>query len=288
MKSSTNGQANRLTVRLRIAVVRDVTYRIVIAGVRLIFRALGLRITVLGAEHVPRHGGAVLASNHVSYLDFTFVGLAGRAQGRFVRFMSKEAVFDPPLVGTIMRAMGHIAVDRSNGVAALRSGVRKARAGEVVGVFPEATISRSYTIKETKPGAAAIAIWEQVPLIPVVVWGSQRILTTGPKWSLRRGKALTILVGEPMHPAADADPYAVTRDLHTRLEELLEQAMDGYPDVPRTAADRWWLPATRGGAAPTRTVAGELEQASVARREAKRAEKAAEKAAERALRATKA
>lgn len=257
--------------------MKDVTYRIVIAGVRLMFRALGLRITVLGGEHIPRQGGAVLASNHVSYLDFTFVGLAGRGRGRFVRFMSKEAVYDPPLVGAVMRAMGHIPVDRSNGVAALRSGVRKARAGEVVGVFPEATISLSYTIKETKPGAAAIAIWEQVPLVPVVVWGSQRILTTGPKWSLRRGKALTVLVGEPMHPAPDADPYAVTRDLSHRLEALLEQAMDDYPDAPRSPADRWWLPAVRGGAAPTRAVAGELERASMVRREARRAEKAAAK-----------
>lgn len=264
--------------RLPSDVVRDVTYRIVIAGVRSLFRVLGLRITILGAEHLPQQGGAVLASNHVSYLDFTFVGLAGRARGRFVRFMSKEAVFDPPLVGAAMHAMGHISVDRSNGVAALRTGVRKARAGEVVGVFPEATISRSYTIKETKAGAAAIAIWEQVPLVPVVVWGSQRILTTGPRWSLRRGKALTILLGEPMHPAPDADPYAVTRDLHRRLEALLEEAIDAYPDEPRNAADRWWVPASRGGAAPTRAVAGELEKASVARREAKRAEKAAARA----------
>lgn len=260
-------------------VVKDVTYRLVIAGVTLLFRALGLRIVVLGSEHVPATGGAVLASNHVSYLDFTFAGLAGRRRGRFVRFMSKEAVFDPPLVGGAMHAMGHIPVDRSNGVAALRNGVLKARAGEVVGVFPEGTISRSFTIKEAKAGAAAIAIWEQVPLVPVVVWGAQRILTSGPRWSLRRGKTVTILVGEPMHPAPDADPYAVTQQLRGRLEALLEQAMDDYPDLPRDAEDRWWVPAVRGGGAPTRAVAGEIEQESIRRREAKRQAKAAEKAA---------
>ncbi|MEO7058619.1 MAG: lysophospholipid acyltransferase family protein [Lapillicoccus sp.] len=267
--------------------MRDVTYRLVIACVRTLFRLLGLRITLRGTEHIPLEGGAVLASNHVSYLDFTFVGLAGRDRGRFVRFMSKEAIFDPPGVGAAMHAMGHIPVDRSNGVAALRTGVRKARAGELVGVFPEGTISRSYTIKETKAGAAAIAIWEQVPLIPVVVWGSHRLLTTGPRIGLRRGKAVTILVGEPLHPEPDADPYAVTRLLHARLEEMLEEALDSYPDHPRNAADRWWLPATRGGAAPTRAVAGDLEKASVARREAKRAEDAAARAEKAAAKVEK-
>ncbi|MDQ2758679.1 MAG: 1-acyl-sn-glycerol-3-phosphate acyltransferase [Actinomycetota bacterium] len=251
--------------------MRDITYWLVNGAVALLFRLLGVRLTVRGAEHIPREGGAVLASNHVSYLDFTFVGRAGRRRARFVRFMSKEAVFDPPVVRSVMRAMRHIPVDRSNGVAALRSGVRTARAGEVVGVFPEATISRSFTIKAAKPGAAAIAIWERVPLVPVVVWGSQRLLTTGPRWSLRRGTAVTVLFGEPMHPGPDEDPYAVTAELRTRLEALLEQAMDDYPQVPRGGDDRWWVPAVRGGDAPTREVAGQLEEESLRRREAERA-----------------
>ena len=250
--------------------MKDVTYWLVNGAVAAVFRLLGVRFTVRGEGHIPREGGAVLASNHVSYLDFTFVGRAARRRGRFVRFMSKEAVFDPPVVRSVMRAMGHIPVDRSNGVAALRAGVHTARAGEVVGVFPEATISRSFTIKAAKAGAAAIAIWEQVPLVPVVVWGGQRLYTTGPRWSLRRGKAVTVLVGEPMHPGPDEDPYVVTAQLSTRLEALLEQAMDDYPQRPRGPHDHWWVPAVRGGAAPTREVAHRLEVESLQRREAAR------------------
>ncbi|MEO3937769.1 lysophospholipid acyltransferase family protein [Dermatophilaceae bacterium Soc4.6] len=250
--------------------MRDVTYWVVNGAVTALFRLLGVRFTVRGDEHIPREGGAVLASNHVSYLDFTFVGRAGRRRGRWVRFMSKEAVFDPPVVRSVMRAMRHIPVDRSNGVAALRTGVRTARAGELVGVFPEATISRSFTIKGAKAGAAAIAVWEQVPLLPVVVWGSQRLLTTGPRWSLRRGTAVTVLIGEPMHPGPDADPYAVTAELRARLATLLEQAMEDYPQDPRDAGDRWWVPAVRGGDAPTREVASQLEEESLQRREAAR------------------
>lgn len=228
----------------------DVTYRLVIAVCRALFRALGLRITVRGAEHLPGAGGAVLASNHVSFLDFSLVGLVGFHRRRFVRFLTKQSVFRPPVVGAAMRAMGHVSVDRAHGAVALRHAVEKARAGEVVGVFPEATISRSWTLKDFKPGAAAIAIWEQVPLIPVVVWGGQRVLTAGGRWSLRRGKALTILVGKPMHPAPEASPDEVTAELRVRLQALLDEAMSTYPDRPRNHQDRWWLPVSAGGSAP--------------------------------------
>ncbi len=243
----------------------DVTYRVVIAVCRALFRALGLRITVRGAEHLPSAGGAVLASNHVSFLDFSFVGLVGFRRRRFVRFLTKQSVFRPPVVGAAMRAMGHVPVDRAHGAVALRHAVGKVRAGEVVGVFPEATISRSWTLKDFKPGAAAPAIWEQVPLVPVVVWGGQRVLTAGGHASLRRGKSLTILVGRPLHPALDASPREVTAELRVRMQALLDEAMSTYPDRPRNDQDRWWLPASAGGSAPRPQVAAELEAAAVAR-----------------------
>ena len=228
----------------------DWTYRLVIRAALGVFAALGLRIDVRGAEHLPREGGAVLAANHVGFLDFLFVGLVGRQRGRFVRFLAKQGVFTPPLVGPAMRAMGHVAVDRAHGEVALRHAVTKARAGEVVGVFPEATISHSWELRPFRPGAAAVATWCQVPLVPVAVWGSQRILTVGGRFSLRRGTAVTIVVGEPLTPAPDAEPYAVSEQLRDRLQAVLTEAMDAYPDRPRDDADRWWLPASRGGSAP--------------------------------------
>lgn len=228
----------------------DRTYRLVIRAALAVFAALGLRIDVRGAEHLPRSGGAVLASNHVGFLDFLFVGLVGREQGRFVRFLAKQGVFHPPVVGPAMRAMGHVPVDRAHGEVALRHAVAKAVAGEVVGVFPEATISHSWELRPLRPGAAAVATWCQVPLVPVAVWGSQRILTVGGRFSLRRGTAVTIVVGEPLTPAPDADPYAVSEQLRERLAALLDEAMRAYPDRPRDDADRWWLPASRGGTAP--------------------------------------
>ena len=149
-----------------------------------------------------------------------------------------------------MRAMGHVAVDRLHGEVALRHTVAKAGAGEVVGVFPEATISHSWELRPLRPGAAAVATWCQVPLVPVAVWGSQRILTVGGRFSLRRGTAVTVVVGEPLTPAPDAEPSAVSEQLRDRLQAALTEAMDAYPDRPRDDADRWWLPASRGGSAP--------------------------------------
>ena len=243
--------------------VSDLVYRVVVAAAKAVFRGLGLRIEVRGADRLPARGPAILASNHVSFLDFTFVGLVGDRRGRNVRFLTKEGVFASRPVGAAMRAMGHISVDRSHGEVALRHALEALRAGEVVGVFPEATISRSWTLRAFRPGAAAMAVWTQAPLVPVVVWGGQRILTVGGRFSLRRGTPVTILVGQPIRPGPDADPAEVTRVLRARIGDLLEEAMDTYPDRPQARTDAWWVPARRGGTAPTPEVAAVLDDAAM-------------------------
>ena len=241
----------------------DLVYRIAVAAAKGVFRGLGLRIEVRGAEYLPSHGAAVLASNHISFLDFTLVGLIGDRRGRYVRFLTKEGVFASRPVGAAMRAMGHISVDRSHGEVALRHALDALRAGQVVGVFPEATISRSWTLRPFRPGAAAMATWTQVPLVPVAVWGGQRILTVGGRFSLRRGTPVTVLVGAPIRPAPNADPAAVTAALRARIDDLLEEAMNTYPGRPRTRTDGWWVPARRGGTAPTPEIAAVLDDAAM-------------------------
>ena len=128
---------------------------------------------------MPRTGGAVLASNHVSYLDFAFVGYGAR-DGRPARAVHGQGVGlpapglrpahagDAPHPGGPGRRLGGV----PRGAGALK-------AGELVGVFPEATISRSFELKEFKAGAARMAQAAGVPLVPTVVWGGQRIYTKG-------------------------------------------------------------------------------------------------------------
>ncbi len=94
-------------------------YGTVIRLARLSWRIQGLKITVTGVDNLPTSGGAVVAINHTSYLDFTFAGLPAYQQGlgRKVRFMAKQEVFDHKITGPIMRSLRHIPVDRQDGSA---------------------------------------------------------------------------------------------------------------------------------------------------------------------------
>jgi 1-acyl-sn-glycerol-3-phosphate acyltransferase len=244
---------------------RDRTYRIAIRLFSALFRLMGYRFDVRGIQHLPTDGPAVVAANHIGFLDFTFIGYAARARGRVIRFMAKRSVFGLPVVGRLMHAMHHIPVDRMHGASAYRRGLDLLDAGELVGVFPEATISRSWLLKPFRRGAAGLAVNRRVPLVPVAVWGGHRVLTVDGHRSLRRRIPITIIVGEPLH-ARDAESVdALGARLHARMEELLAEAIDTYPEAPRDDHDRWWLPHDRGGTAPDPGTAAALDRAAVAR-----------------------
>src|SRR3954468_20454837 len=177
---------------------RDRPYRLIIRICLVVFRLFRFRFDVRGSEHVPATGGGIICRNHVSYFDFTYLGLGALPQHRLVRFMAKASVFDHRFSGPFMRAMHHIPVDRKAGTAAFESAVRALKDGEVVGVFPEATISTSFTVKDLKAGAARMAVDAGVPIIPAAVWGGHRVATKGHKDLRRRGVPVTVILGEPL------------------------------------------------------------------------------------------
>jgi 1-acyl-sn-glycerol-3-phosphate acyltransferase len=229
----------------------EIVYPPVIGAAKTLFRLLDLRIDIAGAQHIPRTGGAVLASNHVSYLDFIFCGLGAQPAKRLVRFMAKKEVFDHRVSGPLMRGMHHIPVDRQAGTAAFREATTALKGGEVVGVFPEATISESFTVKELKSGAVRLARTAKVPLIPMVVWGPHRLWTKGrPKTLTKRHVPVIISIGEPIEMVKGVHPDTVNLELQKRLGALLDAAQAAYPDKPAGPDDTWWLPAHLGGAAP--------------------------------------
>lgn len=230
----------------------ELVYPPVILACKTLFRVLDLKLDVRGAEHIPATGGAVLACTHVSYLDFIFCGLAGLPSGRKTRFMAKQQIFANRIAGPLMRGMRHIPVDRAAGQASYQEAVTALRAGEVVGVFPEATISRSFTVKSIKSGAVRMAAEAGVPVIPMTVWGSQRLWTKGrPKNLTQRHVSVLIHAGEPFQPTAQDDPEVLTKDLRTRMSALLDAAQRDYPQTPAPGDDPFWLPAHLGGTAPT-------------------------------------
>lgn len=227
-------------------------YGSIVRVARLMLRAQGIKVYVEGAERVPASGGALLAFNHTGYFDFILGGVPAWANAkRLVRFMAKREIFDIPLVGSAMRKMHHISVDRAAGAQSLDDAVASLTAGNLVGIFPEATISRSFEIKELKSGAARIAYNADVPLIPVVIWGSQRIWTKDlPKNLVRPKVPVWIRVGEPLQLTGDAD--VDTAALKTQLTELLAQLRKDYSaKFGPISPGQPWMPESMGGNAPS-------------------------------------
>ena len=246
-------------------------YGTVIQLARLAWRVQGLKFTITGVENLPRTGGAVIAINHTSYFDFTFAGLPAYKQhlGRKVRFMAKKEVFDNKISGPLMRGMHHIEVDRGDGSTSFEEACRKLKEGELVGVYPEATISRSFEIKAFKSGAARMAIAADVPIVPHIIWGAQRIWTKGHPKNMRRPKVpISIAVGEPIMPTLP--PTELTALLHSRMQHLLERVQDAYGPHP---PGEFWVPHRLGGGAPSLAEANRMD-----------AEEAIEKARARAVR----
>jgi 1-acyl-sn-glycerol-3-phosphate acyltransferase len=229
--------------------VRDLTYPPVIATAKVAFKALGLRFVLRGTEHVPRSGGALLALNHISYVDFILGGYAAQPSKRLVRFMAKREIFEHKIAGPVMRSLHHISVDRADGLASYDEAIRYLKDGEVVGIFPEATISRSFQLKEFKSGATRMAAAAGVPVLPTVLWGTQRIKTKDHPQDFSRGKTIAISVGEPLYPTGES-PVGDTAELKARMATLLDETIRSYPAAEQPPGS-WWLPAAYGGSAPT-------------------------------------
>jgi 1-acyl-sn-glycerol-3-phosphate acyltransferase len=244
-------------------------YTPVIWVARALFAAEGLKFTISGAENIPASGGAVLMINHLSYFDFAYAGLAALPSKRLVRFMAKDEVFRHKLSGPLMRGMHHIPVDRTAGAASFRAAVTALKAGEIVGVFPEATISRSFELKGFKSGAVRMAQAAEVPVLPMIVWGSQRVWTKGyPKRLGRTNVPIRLSVGEPIPAGRRDSADDINVQIRARMTDLLHAAQEAYPAVPTDELK--YLPARLGGAAPTLEQATLMDDEDAVRRAARR------------------
>lgn len=211
---------------------------------------MGLKFDFRGQEHLPdqKHGGAVLAMNHISYLDFALIGTAALPMKRYVRFMAKKELFDNKIAGPLLRGMHHISVDRSNGSASLVAALRALRDGEIIGIFPEGTISVSFEIKELKSGAVRLAQGAGVPVIPTIIWGSQRLWTKKVKRNLKqRGVPISVTFGEPIYFEKDSDVEAGEAILRAAMVKMLHEVQETYPDSHQ---GQRWAPLRLGGTAP--------------------------------------
>ena len=227
----------------------DYVYPPVVVAIKTFWKYLGLQFDFQGVENLPREGGAVLCLNHIGYLDFAVVGTGALPTKRYIRFMAKKEIFNHKVAGPLMRGMHHISVDRESGSASFVAALRALRAGEIIGIFPEGTISRSFEIEDLKTGAIRLSIGAGVPIIPVAIWGSQRIVTKKQKPDFKRHKhPVHVAFGTPYFVPKGSDMDLAEADLKVKMLELLHSVQSNYP---HSHEGQWWAPARLGGTAIT-------------------------------------
>ncbi|OBF54253.1 acyltransferase [Mycobacterium sp. 852002-53434_SCH5985345] len=232
---------------------------------RLTVLATDTRISYAGEENIPDSGGAVIAINHTSYVDFLPAALAVYRRRRRLRFMIKAEMQQVKIVNFLIKHTRTIPVDRGAGAGAYALAVQRLREGELVGVYPEATISRSFELKEFKTGAARMAVDADVPIIPIIVWGAHRIWTKDHPRALGRTKVpIKVQVGAPV--AAAEDIARTDAALRESMTALLHQVQERYPHEPGA----YWTPHRLGGGAPTMAEAARMEADEAAARAAGR------------------
>jgi 1-acyl-sn-glycerol-3-phosphate acyltransferase len=182
--------------------------------------------TVTGEEHVPKSGPAILASNHLSILDSTFLPLV---LSRQVRFVAKSEYFDGnPVTATWMRATGQIRIDRQSPTAAqdmLDVAAQTLREGELFGIYPEGTRSPDGRLYRGKVGVSWLALATGAPVIPVAMTGTDKVLPIGA--SMPKLGRVNVRIGKPMtftgSEKSARDRRSVTDEIMAAIAELSGQ-----------------------------------------------------------------
>ena len=168
-----------------------------------------------GIENVPASGPAIIACNHVSYLDPVALGIALQ---RPLTYLAKKQLFEIPVLGPVIAALGAYPLDReAGGLTALRAAVRVLKDGRCIGIFPEGTRNLSGTADE-KGGAALLAALSGAPVVPAAIGGSR---------DARRLARISVIYGEPIVVKAERrgtealEPW--TAEIMRRIRELEAQ-----------------------------------------------------------------
>ncbi len=230
-------------------------------------RALDIEVVTTGRENIPRTGPVLLAATHVSYPDFLFLQAAAWGTGRRLRFMTRHDVWEQRGLRTAMTAMRHIPVDRSAPAGAYLMARSLLREGEAVCAFPEAGISYSYTVRSLMRGVSGLARDTSVAVVPVALWGAQRVYSVGvpngmgkePPPDFTRGRRVDVHFGAAMVFRPQDDLTAWTHRLGAQLTDQLEGLQHLPHHRPRPGEYAPWHPAHLGGHAPTRAQAHHLD-----------------------------
>jgi 1-acyl-sn-glycerol-3-phosphate acyltransferase len=203
----------------------------------------GIRWKLENVERVPTAGPAVIATNHVSFVDTLAMLWLGDLRQRRVRFVTKAELWGVRGMGFVLDHTHMIPVQRDSAgaAAAIEPTVEALRAGECVQLFPEGRISPDLEPMSGKTGAARIAARSGVPVTPVGVWGGQRLYTLGRKPRWRTGVAISVVVGEAVGVDPDEDIYDATDRIMGAIAACVSRARQIYPQGPKKGEGDWWV-----------------------------------------------
>ena len=220
------------------------------------------RFRITGTENIPRDSAAILCGNHRSYFDIAAISLAVAKTGRAVRFLGKKEVFDAPVIGPMATALGGIRVERGTGSdEPLRAASESLNAGDLVAIMPQGTIPRGRAffdpVLKGRWGAARLAAETKAPVIPIGIWGTEKVWPRNAKLpnitNVTSPPEVIITVGAPVQLSyidADADTIAIMSAISALLppegreyrepteEELRRSYPSNYKGDPNAEEDR--------------------------------------------------
>jgi 1-acyl-sn-glycerol-3-phosphate acyltransferase len=209
------------------SLVSRVFYRVCWLIVVPMFR-LYTRLTVTGREHLPKEGAFVLAPNHRSYLDTPF---AGAVRWKRLRYMGKDTMWKSKTFGWIFSALGSFPVTRGTADReALKRAIAVLEMGDPLVLFPEGERKSGPVVHPLFDGAVYVAFKAGVPIVPVGIGGSERVMPKGAKFVYPRKVHVTI--GPPIHPPQTDGgrvPRAAIKEstelLHSEIQRLFDESM---------------------------------------------------------------
>ena len=193
-----------------------------------------------GMEHIPAEGPVLVACNHISYFDPLAHGLMMAKAGRRPRFLAKRELYGNWLLRRVLTGANQIPVERGSGsVAPVREALEALKHGEAVMVYPEGTTTRNpdFSPMQGRTGIARLTLASEVPVLPIAVWGSQRVWQREGLGSLKFGRPIWLKSGAPIDfsefEGEQENPEILRKITDVVIDELARLVIDLRARYPK-------------------------------------------------------
>jgi putative phosphoserine phosphatase/1-acylglycerol-3-phosphate O-acyltransferase len=204
------------------------------------------RFDIDGTDRIPRTGPAIIVANHRSYFDTVAMAVTIGHSARPLRFLGKAEVFDAPVIGPLAKALGGIRVDRGTGSdEPLRAAAEALEGGQLVALMPQGTIPRGDLFFDPdlkgKWGAARLAAMTRAPVIPVGLWGTEKVWPRNSRvpnvTNLAHPPEVRVRVGKPVELHYGDDAQLDTDRIMAAIMALLPpEAHERHEPTPEELA----------------------------------------------------